>query len=92
MARLLLIAAVTAALASWALAPITLVGVHITAYVLAVVVAMCLVAVSRRLGLQLTSRTGVPSPSVEVMAMRLVVVIAFLAGVFHSYYIARHFA
>lgn len=92
MARVLLLAAVLASLASWVLAPITLVAVHVTAYVLAVVIAMCLVAVSRRLALELTSKTGVPSPSFVVTVMRLVVVAAFLAGVFHSYYIARYFA
>lgn len=92
MTRAFLTAACVVVLASWALAPLTQVVAHFAAYLLAAVVAMCLVAVSRRFGLQEAAKTGLPVSGSELIAMRLIVMAAFLAGLFHSYYIARHLA
>lgn len=64
-------------------------GFHIAGYVAGTVIAFTLAAMARRSSLTLATDKGRPEAPQAVLSMRALVVIGFIAGIVHAWYIAR---
>lgn len=78
-----------AVLVSCALLAFGALGPHVAGYVAGTILAFTLAAMARRSSLTAATETGKPEAPRVVMSVRLLVVIGFLVGIVHAWYIAR---
>lgn len=64
-------------------------GFHVAGYVAGTLIAFTLAATARRSSLTLATETGKPESSRAVISVRALVIIGFVVGIVHAWFIAR---